>query len=344
MTEIPQAAGPDKPKGFIGYAKVLLELVKFEHSIFALPYAYIGAIYGAMLLPEALSSGGIRLSWSLGGYAATSHGFISLSDPAYRLVTLWNNELWPTWWAILWITVAMVGARAVAFAINRAVDKEIDARNPRTAGRAVPAGLIKAWELWLFAAFMAALYLIAVLQLAPITHWLWPIPLACFLVYPYLKRFTPLAHYWLGICLGLGCIGGWVAVGAPITAWQPWGFSAAVAIWTAGFDIIYACQDYECDVRDGVHSMPADFGIKAALLQTRIDHAITIALFLAAGWGVGATWPYYLSVAVAAALLIWENSIVRPDDLSRLDAAFFTTNGLIAIIILAGVIVGRFVG
>ncbi len=329
VTQIPEAAGPQRARGFADYAKAFLELVKFEHSVFALPYAYIGAIYGAwmfvlehlprMIYPPPVMHGGVSpVPW------VTTGG-------------------WPSWYAILWITVAMVGARAVAFAINRAVDKEIDARNPRTMSRALPAGVIKAWELWLFAAVMAAAYLFAVFQLAPVTHWLWPIPLAAFLVYPYLKRFTPLAHYWLGMCLGLGCIGGWVAVGAPITAWQPWAFSAAVAIWTAGFDIIYATQDYECDVRDGVHSMPADYGIGPALLQCRIDHAITIVLFLVAGWGVAATWPYYVGVAIAAALLVWENAIVSEDDLSRVNAAFFLINGCIAIIILAGVVLGRFV-
>jgi 4-hydroxybenzoate polyprenyltransferase len=316
MTQIPPAAAPDqRAKGFAGYAKAFLELVRFEHSVFALPYAYIGAIYGAAAV----------------GLYVFPPQWVTIAG-------------WPTWWALLWVTVAMVGARAVAFAINRAVDKEIDARNPRTATRALPAGVIKAWELWLFAAVMAAAYLYAVFQLAPITHWLWPIPLAAFLVYPYLKRFTPLAHYWLGFCLGLGCIGGWVAVGAPITAWPPWAFSLAVAVWTAGFDMIYATQDYECDVRDGVHSMPADYGIGPALLQTRVLHALTIVLFLLAGWGVGATWPYYLSVGIAAALLFYENAIVSEDDLSRVNAAFFLVNGCIAIIILAGVIAGRFVG
>ncbi|MBE3075255.1 MAG: UbiA family prenyltransferase, partial [Actinobacteria bacterium] len=151
--------------------KVLLELVKFEHSVFALPYAYIGALYGAAAVMFAVPA----------IYPA----------PAPRptpWVTLAN---WPTWTALLWITVAMVGARAFAFAVNRAVDREIDARNPRTAGRAVPAGLIKAGELCLFAAVTLAAYGLAVWNLAPITHWLWPVPLAMFLVYPYLKRFTP---------------------------------------------------------------------------------------------------------------------------------------------------------
>jgi 4-hydroxybenzoate polyprenyltransferase len=327
VTQVPEQAAQPRPSGLVGYAKIFLELVKFEHSIFALPYAYIGAIYGAALLASIPGASPMEQAVAL------------------RVAAPWVTSAgWPTWTALLWVTVAMVGARAVAFAINRAVDKEIDARNPRTAGRAVPAGLIKAWELWLFAAFMALLYLVAVFQLAPITHWLWPIPLACFLVYPYLKRFTPLAHYWLGLCLGLGCIGGWVAVGAPISAWPPWAFSAAVAIWTAGFDIIYATQDYDCDVRDGVHSMPADLGIGPALWQTRIDHALTVILFLLAGWGVGATWPYYLAVAIAAGLLLYENVIVKKDDLSKVNAAFFLVNGSIAIIILAGVVIGRLVG
>ena len=174
-------------------ARVFLELVKFEHSIFALPYAYIGALYGA--------------AWVLGP------GF-RLPVPVADLTPWVSTTGLPTWSAIFWITVVMVGARAFAFVLNRAIDKEIDARNPRTAGRAIPAGLVKAWELWLFSAVMLALYLVGVWQLAPITRVLWPIPLLAFLIYPYTKRFTPLCHYWLGLCLGLAPVGGWVAVGA----------------------------------------------------------------------------------------------------------------------------------
>jgi 4-hydroxybenzoate polyprenyltransferase len=338
MTQIPEGAAPtQRARGIGGYAKAFLELVKFEHSVFALPYAYIGAIYGAMAVTL------YAFAPFLGArppHAANAAPLLPTTSAQTPWVTASG---WPSWAALLWITVAMVGARAVAFAVNRAVDKEIDARNPRTATRAIPAGVIKAWELWLFAALMAAAYLFAVFQLAPITHWLWPIPLAAFLIYPYLKRFTPLAHYWLGLCLGLGCIGGWLAVGASVSAWQPWAFSAAVAFWTAGFDMIYATQDYECDVRDGIHSMPADFGIGPALLQCRVDHALTIVLFLLGGWGVGATWPYYLGVGIAAALLVYENVIVSEKDLSRVNAAFFLVNGCIAIIILVGVVAGRLV-
>jgi 4-hydroxybenzoate polyprenyltransferase len=280
--------------------RLLLELVKFEHSIFALPYAYIGALYGAAVL-----------------------------------------DRWPTWAEVLWITVAMVGARAFAFVVNRAADKEIDARNPRTADRAVPAGLIKAGELWTFAAVMLAAFLFAVWQLHPITRWLWPIVLAAFVVYPYTKRFTWLCHYWLGFCLGLAPVGAWVAVGAPIDDPAPWLFGAAVMLWTAGFDIIYATQDVECDIRDGVHSVPADLGIARGLQMTRVLHLLTVLLLLAAGLLVSAGWPYYAALALAAILLGYENAIISPGDLTRVNAAFFTTNGVIAIALFAGVLADR---
>ena len=284
--------------------RLFLELVKFEHSIFALPYAYIGALYGA----SAAAAGS-----------------------------------WPTLSAALWITLVMVGARAFAFVLNRAIDKEIDARNPRTAGRAVPAGLIKAGELWLFAALMLVLYLVGVWQLDPITRPLSPIPLLAFLVYPYTKRFTPLCHYWLGLCLGLAPVGGWVAVGGPVAALAPWLLGAAVMLWTAGFDIIYATQDVECDLRDGVHSMPADLGIPRALVQTRVAHVATVVLLVLGGYLAHAGWPWYAGVTIAAVLLWYENSIVRADDLTRVNAAFFTTNGIIAVVVFAGALADRLV-
>jgi 4-hydroxybenzoate polyprenyltransferase len=279
---------------------MLLELVKFEHSIFALPYAYVGALYGAAVL-----------------------------------------DRWPTWAEALWITVAMVGARAFAFVVNRAADKEIDSRNPRTAGRAVPAGLIKAGELWAFAAVMLAAFLFAVWQLHPITRLLWPIVLAAFVIYPYTKRFTWLCHYWLGLCLGLAPVGAWVGVGAPISDPAPWIFGAAVMFWTAGFDIIYATQDVECDIRDGVHSVPADLGVERGLRMTRLLHLLTVLLLLAGGVLVSAGWPYYAALALAAILLAYENSIISPDDLSRVNAAFFSLNGVIAVVLFAGVLTDR---
>lgn len=313
-------------KGVAGTLKMLLELVKFEHSVFALPYAYIGALYGAMTVLATLQPAG------------SGEVVVFLADDPWV-----SAGGWPRWQALLWVTVVMVGARAFAFVVNRAVDREIDARNPRTAGRAVPTGLVKAWELWLFAVLMLAAYLLGVWRLAPITRWLWPIPLAAFLVYPYTKRFTWLCHYWLGLCLGLAPIGGWVAVGGPIEDPAPWVLGAAVLLWTAGFDVIYATQDVACDVRDGVHSAPADLGVARGLLMTRVLHALTVALLALGGWLAGAGAAWFAGVAVAGVLLAYENAIVRPSDLSRVDAAFFTVNGFIAIAVAAGALADRLV-
>jgi 4-hydroxybenzoate polyprenyltransferase len=323
------AAAPVSPpsatraKGIGGTVRVFLELVKFEHSIFALPYAYIGAIFGAAIV------------------AASAPG-TAFQRANSALETPWVTAGgWPTPAALFWVTVAMVGARSFAFVVNRAVDKEIDARNPRTAGRAVPAGLVKAWELWVFSAIVLAAYLFAAFQLAPICRYLSPIPLLAFLVYPYVKRFSPLCHYWLGLCLGLAVPGGWAAVGAPLSNPAPWVLGVAVAIWTAGFDIIYATQDIETDLRDGVHSMPADFGLAPALLQVRIDHALAFVLFVGGGWLLGVSWPYYLGCVIAGILLVYENAIISPSDLSRVNAAFFTVNGFVAVVILLGAIAER---
>jgi 4-hydroxybenzoate polyprenyltransferase len=312
--------------------KVFLELVKFEHSIFALPYAYIGALYGAVA----------ATTWRTGPIPGSPTS--SSAGALVAVPSTWVTEhSWPTWQSLLWITVVMVGARAFAFVVNRAVDKEIDARNPRTAGRAIPAGLVQAWELWVFSAVMLAAYLYGVWQLAPITRWLWPIPLAAFLVYPYTKRFTPMCHYWLGLCLGLAPVGGWVAVGGPVGNPAPWLLGGAVLLWTAGFDIIYATQDVECDVRDGVHSMPADLGVAHALTQTRVTHVATVMLLGFGGYLAGAGWPWFAGVGVAAALLTYENALVKADDLSKVNAAFFTVNGIIAVIVFAGSLVDRLI-
>ena len=347
------SAGPPpavREKGLAGTVRTFLELVKFEHSIFALPYAYIGALFGATAaaLSGARAADVAALLARLGTSSIREANLAAFHAalPEQVTVVVWRGSLlWvPTWAALFWVTVAMVGARSFAFVVNRAADKEIDARNPRTAGRAIPAGLVKAWELWLFAALVLAAYLFAAWQLAPICIWLSPIPLAAFLIYPYTKRFTPLCHYWLGLCLGLAVPGGWAAVGAPLADPAPWILGAAVAVWTAGFDIIYATQDVETDVRDGVHSMPADIGVARALVQVRVTHVAAVALFLLGGWFVGVTWPYYAGVAIAAALLYYENSIISADDLSRVNAAFFTVNGMVAVVILAGAIASQLVG
>ena len=309
--------------------RTLLELVKFEHSIFALPYAYIGALYGAAWFERQVPL------FELPPQVAA---FLWLGP---QVVYKGGGYAWPTWWALLWITVAMVGARSFAFVVNRAVDAEIDARNPRTAGRAIPAGRIARWELWAFALAVLGAYLVAVWQLAPVTRWLWPVPIAAFVAYPYTKRFTWLCHYWLGLCLGLAPVGAWAAVGAPLADPAPWVLGLAVLFWTAGFDIIYATQDYECDVRDGIHSAPADFGVARALKQTRVDHVLTVLLLVIGGYlaGAGAWW--FGGVGIAAVLLAYENAIVRADDLSRVNAAFFTVNGVIAIVVLGGALLDR---
>lgn len=329
-SHLPDSIEP--PKGLGGKVRVFLELVKFEHSIFALPYAFIGALYGAavavlpVVAPQPVP----------GQPPASSVGWPTFG--ATRWVTPGH---WPTWWAILWITVAMVGARSFAFVVNRAVDREIDARNPRTAGRAIPAGLIKAKELWAFSIAVLAAYLLAVSQLEPVTRVLWPIPLAAFVIYPYTKRFTWGCHYWLGLCLGLAPVGAWTAVTGDPLAPPAYVFGAAVMLWTAGFDIIYATQDIECDRRDGIHSVPADLGVAPALAQTRALHVLTVLLVAAGGWLSGAGWPFYAGVAIAAALLVYENAIVSPDDLSHVNAAFFTTNGVIAVVVFVGALVDR---
>jgi len=318
--------------GIRGTIATFLELVKFEHSIFALPYAYIGALYGAAAAGIAVAE-----SFPPQYFPGTPYATILGDSPE-------TFTVWPTWSTVLWVTIVMVGARAFAFVVNRAVDKEIDARNPRTAGRAVPAGLVKARELWFFAAIMLAMYLIGVWQLAPVTHWLWPIPLAAFVVYPYTKRFTWLSHYWLGLCLGLAPVGGWAAVTDSVADPAPWVLGLAVMLWTAGFDIIYATQDVGCDVRDGIHSVPADLGIARGLLMTRMLHVTTVGLLALAGYLVGAGWPWFVGIVTAAALLAYENAIVRPEDLSRVNAAFFTVNGIIAVIVFLGGLADRLLG
>jgi 4-hydroxybenzoate polyprenyltransferase len=181
-------------------------------------------------------------------------------------------------------------------------------------------------------------------NLPPITHLLWPIPLAMFVVYPYIKRFSPFAHFWLGACLGLGAVGGWAAVANTVSDPAPWVFGLAVAVWTAGFDIIYATQDHDCDVRDGVHSVPADFGVARGLAVTRVCHALAFLLFVLGGYMVQAGWWYFAGVGIAGILLAYENSIVKADDLSRVNAAFFTVNGFVAVIVLAGALLDRLFG
>jgi 4-hydroxybenzoate polyprenyltransferase len=268
-------------------------LVKVEHTVFALPFAYIGALLCVQEIPSAHD--------------------------------------------LVWITLAMVGARSLAMGINRIVDAEIDARNPRTATRELPAGLLSRAQVLVFCALAFAVYLLACFQLDPIVRWLWPIPLAGFVIYPYLKRFTWLSHFWLGVVDGLAPVGAWVAITGHLP-WEAWALGAAVAAWIAGFDLFYSLFDREIDLAQGLHSVSARFGVEGAFRGARLLHAATVVLLAAVGLGLDLGWFYWLGVAVVAALLAYEHSLVRPNDVRRLDAAFFTVNGVISVVFFAFVL------
>ena len=270
-------------------------LVKIEHTVFALPFAYVGAF---------LAVGG--------------------TPSAHDLV---------------WITLAMLGARSLAMALNRLVDAGIDARNPRTAGRELPSGQLSIVQVVLFCAASAALFLVAVFQLAPLTHVLWPIPVAGFVVYPYLKRWTWMCHFWLGAVDGLAPVGAWVAITNHLP-WQAWMLGAAVALWVAGFDCFYALFDVDVDRAEGLHSIATRFGVRGAFAGARISHLATVACLVAAGLGLSVGALYWTGVGAVAALLAYEHSLVRPGDLRRLDAAFFTMNGVISVVFAVFVIAG----
>ena len=268
-------------------------LVKIEHTVFALPFAYVGAF---------LAVGGTPAAHDL-----------------------------------LWITLAMVGARSLAMALNRLVDAGIDARNPRTAGRELPSGQLSVVQVVLFCLASLALFLGAVWQLAPLTHWLWPIPIAGFVLYPYLKRWTWLCHLWLGAVDGLAPVGAWVAITNHLP-WEAWLLGAAVAFWVAGFDVFYALFDVDVDRSEGLHSIVTRFGVRGAFLGARLSHLATVACLVIAGAGLSVGVLYWLGVALVAALLLYEHLLVRPDDLGRLNAAFFTMNGVISVAFAAFVI------
>ena len=268
-------------------------LVKIEHTIFALPFAYIGALLCIRRVPSAHD--------------------------------------------LVWITLAMLGARSLAMGLNRLIDAEIDARNPRTADRELPAGRLSRAQVTAFCALALGLYLAACFQLDPIVRWLWPIPLVGFVVYPYLKRFTWVSHFWLGAVDGLAPVGAWIAITGRLP-WEAWALGGAVAVWVAGFDLFYSLFDRDTDVEQGLHSIAVRFGIAGAFWGARLLHALTVALLAAVGLGLGLGWPYWLGVVAVALLLAYEHSLVRPNDLRRLDAAFFTVNGVISVVFFAFVL------
>jgi len=279
--------------GVLVYPRRFASLIKIEHTVFALPFAYVGAFLA-----------------------------VDGSPGAHDLA---------------WVTLAMVGARSLAMALNRLIDAGIDARNPRTAGRELPRGLLRPWQVALFCAGSLALFLAAVWQLDPLVRWLWPVPVAMFVVYPYLKRFTWLCHAWLGLVDGLAPVGGWVAVTGelPLEAWL---LGAAVAAWVAGFDLLYSVFDLDVDRAQGLHSLAARFGVAAAFRGARSLHAASAAFLVGAGLGLPVGALYWLGVAAAAGLLAYEHSLVSPGDLRRLNTAFFTMNGVISLVFFAFVL------
>jgi 4-hydroxybenzoate polyprenyltransferase len=272
----------------LGKLATLLDMIKFEHTIFALPFAYIGMILGAGGLP----------------------GFLTF----------------------IWVTLAMVGARSFAMALNRLFDCAIDKNNPRTAGRALPAGLVSVPETLLFIAASLAVFFIAVFFLPGLCHKLWPVVLVPMAFYSLTKRFTWACHGVLGLCLGLAPMGAWVAATNTLPTAGIWMLGLGVMLWTAGFDVLYSCQDYECDIKEGLHSVPVRFGIARGLRLTKILHGLTVIFFGLMGFFFSLGVIFYAGLAVIAGFLWYENSIVKPDDISRMDAAFFTANGCVSIL------------
>ncbi len=276
------------------YPRRFASLVKFEHTLFALPFAYVGAFLAVDEVPRARD--------------------------------------------LLWVTVAMVGARSLAMGLNRLVDAGIDARNPRTAGRELPSGLLAPAQVVLFCAASLTVFLLAVYELDPAVRYLWPIPVAGFVVYPYLKRWTWLCHLWLGVVDGLAPVGAWAAITGRFP-WQVWVLGAAVTCWVAGFDLFYSLLDVEIDRAQGLQSVATRFGERAAFAGARLLHAATVACLVAAGLGLRVEAFYWIGTAAVAALLAYEHSLVRPGDLRRLNTAFFTMNGVISVVFFAFVLV-----
>jgi 4-hydroxybenzoate polyprenyltransferase len=268
--------------------KIILEMIKFEHTVFALPFAFTGALLAANGLP----------SWS----------------------------------TLLWITVAMFGARSAAMGFNRWADRKFDAENPRTKERALPRGLVTPFQVVLFTAVSSAVLIFAAYMLNPLSFYLSPVALATVFFYSYTKRFTFLSHAFLGLAICLAPIGSWIAVSGEIAS-PALVLGGAVLFWLLGFDILYALQDIEFDQKTGLHSIPQRFGIRRALWISRAAHAITMAALFWLSSLLSLGWYYLAGVFIALCLIIYEHSLVKEDDLSKLDLAFFNMNGYISVTI-----------
>jgi 4-hydroxybenzoate polyprenyltransferase len=276
------------PSAF-GNIRTTLEMIKIEHTLFALPFALLGALLAARGAPTAKQ--------------------------------------------VLWITLAMVGARSTAMAFNRIADRGYDARNPRTRTRAIPAGLLSVGFVWLFTVVAALLFFVAAAMLNRLTLWLAPVALASVILYSFTKRWTLLSHIVLGWCLSIAPTGAWIAVRGAIDSPVPLLLSLVVLLWTAGFDILYACQDYEFDRSEGLRSVPARFGIAHSLWIARALHAGAFTALVALYWIAQLGSVALIGVLLTACLLIYQHTLVRANDLSRLNAAFFTTNAFVSVIL-----------
>ena len=277
-------------------------MIKFEHTIFAMPFALISALLAARGMAGGLQ--GITL---------------------------------------LWIVIAMIGARSAAMSFNRLADAEFDKENPRTASRHIPAGLLNRAQVWTFFAFTVVLFEAAAWRLNPLCLLLSPIALAAVVGYSYTKRFTSLCHLFLGFAIGIAPIGAWVAVRGALDV-VPLLLGAAVMLWIGGFDIIYALQDYDFDVKSHLFSLPKRLGKGNALIVSRVLHLGCIGLLLSVGILAHLHVLYFAGMAFVAGLIAWEQSLVKPDDLSRVNLAFFTLNGWISVSLFVFVLLDRFVG
>jgi 4-hydroxybenzoate polyprenyltransferase len=275
--------------GFIQKLGTTLGMIKFEHTLFALPFAFLGAVLAANGLPE--------------------------------------------WRQILWITAAMVGARSAAMTFNRIVDRDIDAANPRTANRELPSGKLSVSFAWVFLFVSVSVFFLAAYSLNWLTLALSPVALISVLGYSYAKRFTAFAHLLLGWALAISPTAAWIAVRGTIDSEVPLLLSLFVLMWTAGFDVLYACQDYEFDKKAGLRSIPARFGIKNSLRISRLFHAQAFIVLLLLFFVTELGWLALAGVLAVAALMIYQHTLVKPNDLSRMNAAFFTTNAFVSVIL-----------
>ncbi|HET6347684.1 MAG TPA: UbiA-like polyprenyltransferase [Candidatus Krumholzibacteria bacterium] len=247
---------------------------------------------------------------------------------------------WPTLHDVIWITVAMATGRTMGMALNRIIDARIDALNPRTAGRAIPAGRLSSGRALLFTAVAGAIFVYAVFQLQPVCRWLWPLPIAAMTLYPYTKRFSPVPHLFLGLVYFMVPTAVWLAVRgtAPAVAIT---LGVGAGLWVAGFDIIYACQDVESDRRQRLHSIPADFGVERALRIAQVLHVgFVIALLVIAQMVHGGRW-FYVGCMISSLAIVYEHRIVSARDLSRVNAAFFTANGVVSIVLFVMIALDR---